>query len=191
MLLALVGLGWRVAYWQFERQAMLSAWADAEHLRALQVPAGRGEILDANGVILALSVTEDSVVADPEVLDATGTLDRTASLLGKVTGLPAQTVRGQFDVPGQYAQLRGRDGLPLLLTAEQSVTLAPLVEGGNLPGIALIPQVQRVYPSGALAAQVLGFVRASDGSGQYGRAMAAKEATIRRWRGSQAFSTRR
>ncbi len=164
MLLALVGLGWRVAYWQFERQAMLSAWADDEHLRALQVPAGRGEILDANGVILALSVTEDSVVADPEVLDATGTLDRTASL----TGLPAQTVRSQFDVPGQYAQLRGRDGLPLLLTAEQSAMLALLVESGSLPGIALIPQVQRVYPSGALAAQVLGFVRASDGSGQYG-----------------------
>src|SRR5581483_10492684 len=74
----------------------------------------------------------------------------------------------QFDIPGRYAQLRGRDGLPLLLTARQSATLRPLVEQGKLPGIALIPRVRRVYPSGGLAAQVLGFVRASDGAGQYG-----------------------
>ena len=50
-----------------------------------------------------------------------------------------------------------------------------LIEG-NLPGIALIPVVQRVYPNGGLAAQVLGFVRTSNGTGQYGVEQAVQPA---------------
>lgn len=166
--LALLGLGWRVVYWQIQRQAQLVALADAEHLRELPVPAGRGVITDANGIVLAVSVTADALIADPEVIRSENALDQVVATLARLTALPVDQLRRQLDVPGQYVELRGRTGQTLLLPPEVSDQIRAAIGRGELPGVAVIPRVRRVYPSGPLAAQVLGFVRASDGAGQYG-----------------------
>ena len=52
----------------------------------------------------------------------------------------------------------------LLLTQAQS----DAVNNAGLRGVALIPQVSRIYPEGALAAQVLGFVSQNGDKGAYG-----------------------
>lgn len=166
--LALVGITGRLAYWQIVQHGPLAARADAEDLRTERVPAGRGAILDVNGRILALNVTKDTVIADPDLLRQEGTMTETAALLGALLAQPQDLVRGQLDVPGAYALLRGADGQPLLLDPSQSRPIADAVNAGKLDGVSLFPVVQRVYPDGSLASQVLGFVRASDGSGQYG-----------------------
>ncbi len=168
MALVLVGLGARTAYWQIWQQAALAARADAEHLRAFAVPAGRGTILDANGTQLALSVTEDAVIADPDIIREVHALDATARTLASALGLPLSLVRGELDVPGAYVMLRDASGRRVLLTVAQSTAINGEIANGNLAGVALYPQVRRIYPDGTLAAQVLGFVRTSDGMGQYG-----------------------
>jgi cell division protein FtsI/penicillin-binding protein 2 len=147
---------------------LLAAWADQEQLRVVPLPAGRGEILDANGVPLAVSVTEDTVIADPSILAQDGALADAAATLSRLLDRPVGQVRAALDVPGHYAVLPGADGQPLLLDAGQSARVAAAIAAGLLPGVVLSPVVVREYPSGSLAAQVLGFVRASDGSGQYG-----------------------
>lgn len=48
-----------------------------------------------------------------------------------------------------------------------SYAQAELIKKKNLPGVGLTETQQRVYPEGALAAQVLGFVN-NEGKGQYG-----------------------
>ncbi|MEO7003572.1 MAG: hypothetical protein ABI068_17235, partial [Ktedonobacterales bacterium] len=73
-LLALVG---RVTYWQIAQHDQLAARANAEHLRAVNLPAGRGMILDANGAVLAISVTRDTVITDPDVIRQNGALAQT------------------------------------------------------------------------------------------------------------------
>lgn len=166
--LLLVALGGRLAYWQVGQHALLATWADAEHLRQVVLPAGRGMILDANGVILAVSVTEDAVIADPTVIRAAGAQRSDSAALARDTGLPAALIAAQLNVPGEYVQVRAADGTPVLLTQAQSDTIAAAIQAGTLLGVALYPQVQRTYPSGGLAAQVLGFVRGSDAVGQYG-----------------------
>jgi cell division protein FtsI/penicillin-binding protein 2 len=168
LLLALLGMVGRLLYWQLGLHGQLSARADAEHLRVFSIAAGRGMILDAQGRVLALNETKDSVIADPAFLRQLDALDTTVSQLAIVLGLPATLVRSQLNVPGQYVQLRGADGSLLLLDLTQSKPLADQIDAGNLPGVRLYPVVQREYPDGSLASQVLGFVRASDGTGQYG-----------------------
>jgi cell division protein FtsI/penicillin-binding protein 2 len=166
--LALLTLTLRVAYWQVAQHAALAARADAEHLRAFSVDAGRGAILDASGHVLALSVTEDTVIADPDVIREQNAMDATAATLGQLLGLPSALLRAELDVPGAYVQVRDADGKTLRLSQAQSDAVRAAIGNGDLVGVALIPSAQRVYPDGALAAQVLGFVRASDGLGQYG-----------------------
>ena len=168
--LALIGIVGRTAYWQIAQHGLLAARAASEHFEIIPFPAGRGSILDVNGTILALNVTEDSVIVDPAAIRQAKALDQTAGRLVSLLGLPSDLVRGQLDVPGEYAQLRGSDGQLLLLSQEQSQSVADAIAAndGPLVGVALIPVVRRVYPSGSLASQLLGFVRQSDGTGQYG-----------------------
>ena len=168
LVVALLLLGGRAAYWQISQHDALAARADAEHLRALSFPAGRGEILDANGHPLAVSVTEDTVIADPDVIRASHALESDAAALEQALALPADTLRGQLDVPGAYVVLRGTDGHVLTLSPAQTGAINSLLAQGSLAGVALYPLVQRMAPDGSLAAQVLGFVRTSDGVGQYG-----------------------
>jgi len=170
-LLALVGLAGRVAYWQTAQAAALAARANAEHLRAVQFPAERGMILDANGNILAVSVTRAMVIADPDVIRQNGALDGDARALGLALGLAPGLVRGQLDVVGAYVALAdptSATGGPLLLTEGQRAAVNAAIASGALVGISLSPVVLRVYPDGTLAAQTLGFVQNVSGLGQYG-----------------------
>lgn len=165
---ALGALLLRTAYWQLSLHSALAGRADAQHLRAISVPTGRGVILDARGRVLAVSVTEDTVIGDPDVIRSARALDTTAQMLAGVLNLPVTGVRGQLDIPGAYVRLRDANGQVLLATQAQSEAIGAAIGNGTLPGIALIPSVRRVYPAGGLAAQALGFVRVSDGAGQYG-----------------------
>lgn len=165
---ALLGLLGRLAYWQIGLSGPLGARADAEHLRTLAIPAGRGRILDTHGAILALNLLEDMVIADPDVIRQAGTLDETVNRLAGPLHLSAAALRQQLSVPGAYVELRGADGQPLRLDLAASDAAQAAIDAGHLDGVRLSPVARRLYPSGSLASQVLGFVRASDGQGQYG-----------------------
>lgn len=166
--LVLVTLAGKVAYWQIWQHTRLTQLANQEDLRAIQLYAGRGSILDTQGKILALSVTEDEVIADPDVIRSVNGFDLAATTLAKVLKLPESLLKSELNVPGAYVQIRDTKQQVVLLLQAQSNQLSVEIDQGGLPGIALIPVVQRVYPNGGLAAQILGFVRTSDGTGQYG-----------------------
>ncbi len=167
-LLVLASLVGRMAYWEIGQHDSLAERADQEDLRAFQIQSDRGYILDANGNIMALSVTEDEVVADPNVLRSANAVGETATALSGALKLPESLLQDELDLPGAYVVVSDGHQEVVLLSQDQSNQLGKLINQGNLPGIALVPVVQRVYPDGMLAAQVLGFVRATDHSGQYG-----------------------
>jgi cell division protein FtsI/penicillin-binding protein 2 len=166
--LALAAIAGRTAYWQIALGGPLAARADAEHLVARRIPAGRGGILDAHGRWLALNLTEDTVIVDPDLLREEGTAATVAARLAGLLGLPVERVRARVSVAGAYARLDGADGQPLWLDDTASRRVAAAIAAGELDGVRLYPAVRRIYPAGALASQVLGFVRMSDGMGQYG-----------------------
>ncbi|HEU5343973.1 MAG TPA: penicillin-binding protein 2 [Ktedonobacterales bacterium] len=166
---ALVGLLARTAWWQIAQGASLSQRAAQESVRLLTIPATRGAILGANGVTLAISVTRDTVIVDPDLLRATGAMRPAEQALSKALGLSEAALAAQMEVPGAYVRLIGANGQPLLLTEAQSAAAqAAIATARAQGGVVLEPVALREYPDGALAGQTLGFVRQSDGAGQYG-----------------------
>ncbi len=125
-----------------------------------QIPAERGEIRDANGVLLATSVELQSVFATPPSIQDPGLA---AALLAQVLDLPAAELRTRLESKQPWVWLKRR----------VSLKTAETVRALDLRGVGMLPETQRVYPvSGVgdgttIAAQVIGYVNV-DGHGQYG-----------------------
>ena len=133
----------------------LNARALDQWTRELPVSAGRGNIYDANGELLAGNVPAYSLYARANaVTDAEGT----ANVLSGVLSLSYEEV---------YKKLTdgSRSEVVLVKRAEKSVVQR--VEGADLDGVYYARDDERFYPHGSLACQVLGFT-SYDGAGSTG-----------------------
>ena len=63
-------IGYRLVWWQVIERERLAAMGMAQLAHAQQIPATRGLILDRDGLILATSLTADSVFATPPSVSA-------------------------------------------------------------------------------------------------------------------------
>ncbi|GAC1326104.1 MAG: penicillin-binding protein [Thermoleophilaceae bacterium] len=150
VLLAMAGL--RAVWLGTVRGAGLKQRAVSQQLQDVAVPGHRGTITDRNG--LELAVTEDSVTvtANPRLIS------RPASAAAQLAPLLGRT-------PDQLAGLladrsRGFAYLARKLPLDQGNAIAKL----KITGIDTVDEPRRVYPQGALAAQVIGAV----GTDNYG-----------------------
>ncbi|MGH2718794.1 MAG: peptidoglycan D,D-transpeptidase FtsI family protein, partial [Actinomycetota bacterium] len=128
--------------------------ANVQRERTITLPASRGEILDRNGNVLAMSVDAKTIIADPrQITDP----QSEATQLGNLLGVPpADLVNDLSNGTGFSYVARQIDPQ----TASKIMAL-------NLPGITDLDDPKREYPDGELAAQVLGFV-GSDNNGLSG-----------------------
>jgi cell division protein FtsI/penicillin-binding protein 2 len=165
VLVALVAsaIGLRLAWWQVAQHDWLATMALNQLAQQQTIPAERGEIRDANGVLLATSVELQSVFATPSTYHTRDEAASIAAQVGPVLGL---------DTAGLAEQLAS--GKPWMwLKRRVDPWIADRIRTLALPGIGMLPETKRVYPiSGAspnttIAAQVLGFVNV-DGDGKAG-----------------------
>jgi cell division protein FtsI (penicillin-binding protein 3) len=131
-----------------------AALSTSQLTQSVAVPAVRGGIYDRNGEVLAESVTRQTVVADPLLITNPASL---ADALSPVLGITTDKLRSELTLHSGFVYLAHR--VP--------DTVAAKVAALNLTGINLIPESQRVEPSGQLAAPVVGTVN-YDGSGAAG-----------------------
>lgn len=157
-------VGGRLAWWQIAQQDWLAEAARNQLAQNEQIPAARGEIRDARGVLLATSVEAQSVfVTPPSVTDP----ESEATLLASVLGMDPVELGTQLAT----AKLNKTQWIWLKRRVDNKV--AERVGALDLPGVGMLPETRRVYPvAGAapgttLAAQALGYVNV-DGLGQYG-----------------------
>jgi cell division protein FtsI (penicillin-binding protein 3) len=128
-----------------------AATAEEERLRSVTVPATRGTITDANGVVLATSVDAFNITADQtQVKDPYAEAKALDPLLRE-------------DVMTLQDRLSG-DSLFSYVSKEVSPRTWRKVQRLRLPGIYAESTSKRVYPQGSLASNVVGFV-GSDGHG--------------------------
>lgn len=137
--------------------------ADSLDKRAIEVvvPAPRGDIVDANGAVLADSVTRYDITASPKNARE---FDRTADdgTTSKVPVLQALT---------EIAELTGVTANDLLLavTSDPDSDWAMLVKGVDtetfrairdlrIPWVYPQPRAHRTYPAGSVAGNLVGFV---------------------------------
>jgi cell division protein FtsI (penicillin-binding protein 3) len=132
----------------------LAAAASQDRLRTVELPATRGDITDVNGVPLATTVASRNVVVDQtRVKDPTKAAEELAAVLGgdPAAYLPRMTGTRKF----------------VYLAKNVSPDIWARLSERKVPGIFSEATTTRVYPAGAVAANVVGHVRA-DGTGGSG-----------------------
>jgi cell division protein FtsI (penicillin-binding protein 3) len=117
-----------------------------QRIRKISLAAERGAIFDRNGVDLALSVNQQTVWANPKVVtDPAGYAAKLAPILGTDQKVLADRL-GQRSHAFVYLARKVEDS-----TAEA-------VRALGLEGVDFVPESKRFYPSGTLAAPLLGNV---------------------------------
>jgi cell division protein FtsI (penicillin-binding protein 3) len=136
--------------------AHLSSLGNTEHTATIVVPAARGEITDRNGTILATDEAADDISVTPKLVRDPLTL---AEQLAPLIGVSAATIENDIEKPASPDYQ--------LLARSVPAATAARVAALKIPGLALVSDPLRVYPSDDLAAQVLGGV-GTDGGGLAG-----------------------
>ncbi|HEY8304134.1 MAG TPA: penicillin-binding protein 2 [Solirubrobacteraceae bacterium] len=154
VLLLLAGL--RTLYLGGPHSAALRRAARNQQLTNERVPAQRGTITDRNGVALAISEPAQELTADPHLIkQPLQTARRLAPLLGLT----------QAQVLTKLSESTGF----VYLAHALAYNVARQVLALKIPGVQGTPVMRRVYPRGALAAQVLGLVGTeNEGAGRMG-----------------------
>jgi cell division protein FtsI (penicillin-binding protein 3) len=152
---ALLGLiGVRLVWLQVVRAPEYTAKASNQRMRDIEVPARRGTIYDREGEPLAKSVAASTVYAAPNTIeDKAGVAAALASVLG-----------GRAK---DYEKKLDRDNGFVYIARKVDIDRAKELEALKLTGIGFLDDSRRMYPSGELACQVLGFVGV-DGEGLAG-----------------------
>jgi cell division protein FtsI (penicillin-binding protein 3) len=117
----------------------------AQRLRVVDLPAERGSIFDRNGVELAMSVRQQTVWADPRLVDDPATA---AARLAPVLGVDQAELQANLS----------REAAFTYLARQVDDEVARQVEALDIPGVSLIGESKRFAPAGDLARSVLGDV---------------------------------
>ena len=130
---------------QAQHGAEYRAEASRQHVQVLTLAAKRGVIFDRDGAELAVSERTATIYATPYLVkDPAVVAAKLAPLLGvEETGLLTKLAAG-----GGYVRL----------ARKVDPAVGDRVRALDLVGVGVQPEDKRVYPRGALAAQVLGFV---------------------------------
>ncbi|MBU0491390.1 MAG: penicillin-binding protein 2 [Chloroflexi bacterium] len=144
----------KLGYWQLQEHTALAAQAQDMRLYKEVIAPRRGRIFDRNGYTLAINAPCVRVTAAPQQIeDPAGTADRLALLLN----MPRS----------ELLQALQSDELWVSLSRHVPYETATRIDELGLPGIYMEEETQREYPTGALAAHVVGIVT-WDGKGYYG-----------------------
>lgn len=158
ILCSLVFLLARVAWLQIIKPDTLVAQEDRRSLREVPIDAPRGMIVDREGRPLAVSVPVQAVWADPKTVQEKGGVgfdDRWQAL--------ANTLHLSLDTLSQRINSNPR-GRFIYLARQIDPAQAQWIEKLHLPGINLRDESRRFYPSGHVAANLIGFTNI-DGQG--------------------------
>lgn len=135
---------------------------------SVTIPFKRGEILDANGMILAISNKVYNVILDTKVLmDDEANLEPTLSALYTAFGINTSEVRdyivthrdSAYHILAKRVEYEKVEKFKELQKDEET--------GQYIKGIWFEDEYKREYPNGSLACDVIGFTR-SDNAGMYG-----------------------
>ncbi|MGH9138319.1 MAG: peptidoglycan D,D-transpeptidase FtsI family protein, partial [Acidimicrobiales bacterium] len=132
----------------------LEALGEAQRIRTIALPAGRGAILDRNGDDLAVSLAQQTVWADPRFVDDPAA---TAEALAPLLGVDRADLADRLATEGAF----------VYLARQVTDDVAARVDDLGLPGINLLAEPTRFNPAGDLARSVLGRVDV-DGVGSAG-----------------------
>ena len=151
----------RLFYIQVIRYSYYEAEALSSQLKLYEIPAERGTIYAQDSgeqVPLVLNEQRYNIVADPQIIiDKEETALRVADILNG----NKDDIKELLEEESRYEILAKKQ------PKEIKEEIEKLMADGDIIGVFAERTVQRVYPNGALASQILGFVN-DEGVGNYG-----------------------
>jgi cell division protein FtsI (penicillin-binding protein 3) len=130
--------------------------SEQEHPPALvPIPAVRGAITTSDGAVLAMTVQTDTVFADPKLIPAAQRPGVAARLAGPLRLSTAEIVHLLNHPSSPEYQV---------LASGLSTLVGERVAALGLPGIDMTPSYSTSYPNGDLAAALVGFTTAQNGT---------------------------
>jgi cell division protein FtsI (penicillin-binding protein 3) len=153
-------LVWRAVELQLRDHAFLAGQGDARFSRVAEITATRGTITDRYGEPLAVSTPVDSVWVNPKELAlASDQLPRLAKALRRDKTELARRVTSNLDREFLY------------LARHMQPADAQKIRALEVPGVYLMREYRRYYPSGEVAGHIIGFTSVDD-EGQEGLELA-------------------
>lgn len=135
----------RLVWMQGMASERFVALAADQRERRVALPAERGDILDRDGAVLALSMRMESIFANPRFVPDP---QAAAAALAPVLGIDAAALAGKL------GQERGF----VYLARKVDPVVAAKAKALGIPGVESVAEPKRFYPAGSLGAHVLGFV---------------------------------
>jgi len=149
LFLWMVGLGAQLYHLQIIDYGDLLARAQRQQQHMIEVAPRRGEIYDRQMNPLAMSLSVDSIFADPSEISDPNML---ADLLAPALGLDTRDLRGKFTNSRAFCWVKRK------VTSQEASRVREL----KLKGIYFQQESKRFYPKGDLAAHVVGYVGLDD-----------------------------
>jgi cell division protein FtsI (penicillin-binding protein 3) len=141
-----------------------AAQAEQHRIVKMDLPAARGAVTDRNGVALASTLDAVDITADQTLIVDPGA---TAAVLAPVLRIAQRTLEERLTGKRRFVYV-ARNVTPETWRKVRELSLPGT---GGIPGIVSRPSSKRVYPSGAIGANLVGFVGA-DGHGLGGLELA-------------------
>lgn len=149
--MAAVGMVARAVNLQVVEKDFLQDQGAARFLREVEIPTMRGPITDRNGEPLAVSVPVESVWVNPSlVLEQANAVSALASVLGSEAN----------EIERRLLQRREREFV--WLRRRVAPDMVDAIRNLDLDGVYFQREYQRFYPSGEVAAHVIGFTNVDD-----------------------------
>lgn len=149
LLVAVLGLVFRLADLQLLHHQSYRQQAQEEHLSRLDILPRRGAILDRNGYPLAASVDTYDVLVDKHIWGDPNEAHQPAEELADVLNRPTDDI---------LADLEGSISREVVVARGLDYRASVAVEERNLAGVRLMRSSRRVYPEGNMAPALLGFL---------------------------------
>lgn len=149
--MALMGLWARAYYVQVVKGPQYATMANRQYWTSETVSGRRGEIVDRNGLLLAKTVTTQSVYVRPKELENRSAV---AQRLGKILGSNPRKIEALLNPKKKFVWVARK----ISDAQAQNIREIPM------PGVYLDAENSRQYPQGHMAGQLLGFVN-MDGHG--------------------------
>lgn len=154
--LAWAGIGYRLFRVQGADAAELAQLGFDQRVRHETIQAKRGTIYDRDGLELAVTVHGEALVADPSLVEEPG---EAAAVLAPIVGADYVDLVQRLEGDGRFTYVARR------LENETAERAAEAIEAADLVGFSFVDEPLRIYPSGSLAAPVIGITRLDDGTG--------------------------
>ncbi|MBW1709209.1 MAG: penicillin-binding protein 2 [Deltaproteobacteria bacterium] len=144
-LLAWGGLIWRAASLQIHNRDQLVKVAEQEYLRNIKLIPVRGDIFDRNGEKLAVSLSVDSIYAEPiRIKDPAAMTNQ----LVRILDLDRGRILKKLSSKSYFVWVKRQ------VDPDESAAVRAL----NAKGLGFIKESKRFYPNFSLASHLLGFV---------------------------------